>query len=818
MMHGDRPTLAGEYWERPIHRHGGPQADFGYAPQPPPQPPQGPGFGPYGVPVYAAPTQYGPVPLQWQQPQPQPKGPDGEASEVLRNVPITLPILKDVSEPQAALRAGDWLSELMPLISDVSEGARVWWAGLVQRAQDAYNTWLTAGPMDRMAVQPDLQVENKYVRLESRVLSMLLAAVPQTVKQEAISLREMTCVQLVFRILKLYQPGGLNEKSTILNNLTQTTAAKSAAEAGEMLRQWRRQLLRARELGLHVPDPSLQVSALSEVMRTVIAKEHQASSRISNFRMTHMVDVAPTQLTAENYLQMLIAEADHLHHGTLTKASPTSGNPKINVVNAAGDKGGGKKGSPGKKGYGNNAESSGFGGGTGACRHWGSSGGCLRGDKCRYAHEWNNLHDKEKRCWKCSGLNHLAQDCMAGEKTIASPGDKGSKGSPKGKGKTKDGKNDKGKGKGRDQPAGGVDQSSKGSQPQVAQIQQQPQVAQTQQQPQVAQTQQQPQVAQTQRQPQVAQVQQRPQVAQVQQPQVQQVQQQAQPSVMGEVASLLKTMRTTSTTPRVLAVVTDNNQGVLLDLGATHILRGPYDETEWLQASPTEVQTATGKTQLRMSKTSRSLLTKDDLQPIVPLGMLTQHGCKMRWHRDGCALTHAKLGEVKVTVRDNCPYVTNDVGMKLIRELETAEKSKQLMLRSLEVAGWKQEDKDMADKLKKLFPETPVELLQPMVSKAGDEARLPWNRHQRRRFKKAKGVVLNLFSGPDQAWWSKRMPHDVEVVNVDLLRRQDLLDSAVWHFLLQFVRSGRVVAVLAGPPCIEQYQLPVTGLMEDRGL
>ena len=156
----------------------------------------------------------------------------------------------------------------MQLISDASEGARVWWTGLVQRAQDAYTTWLTAGPMDRMAVQPDLQVENKYFRLESRVLSKLLAAGPQTVKQEAVSLREMmTCVQLAFRILKLYQPGGLNEKSTILNNLTQTTTAKSAAEAGEMLPQWRRQLLRARELGLHVPDPLLHVNALSEVMQ-----------------------------------------------------------------------------------------------------------------------------------------------------------------------------------------------------------------------------------------------------------------------------------------------------------------------------------------------------------------------------------------------------------------------------------------------------------------------------------------------------------------------------------------------------------------------
>eukprot|EP00435_Cladocopium_sp_Y103_P030955 s2011_g7.t1 len=190
------------------------------------------------------------------------------------------------------------------------------------------------------------------------------------------------------------------------------------------------------------------------------------------------------------------------------------------------------------------------GGSAGVCKHWGSSAGCLKGDKCTYAHDWNNLNDKDKRCWKCSGLEHMAKDCTAGEKSTASPGDKSSKGSPKGKGKSKDGKNDKGKGKGRDKPAGGVDQSSKDSQPQVAQMQQ-PQAQQGQQQATVTPASEQS--------------------------------QQAQPSVIGEVASLLKTMRTTSTTPRVLAVMVDNNQGVLLDSGATHILRGPYDESEWMQ-------------------------------------------------------------------------------------------------------------------------------------------------------------------------------------------------------------------------------------------
>jgi hypothetical protein len=50
-------------------------------------------------------------------------------------------------------------------------------------------------------------VESRYKRLEARVLTMLLAAVPAMVKQEAISTRELTCVQLIYKVLRQYQPG-----------------------------------------------------------------------------------------------------------------------------------------------------------------------------------------------------------------------------------------------------------------------------------------------------------------------------------------------------------------------------------------------------------------------------------------------------------------------------------------------------------------------------------------------------------------------------------------------------------------------------------
>eukprot|EP00435_Cladocopium_sp_Y103_P057418 s652_g19.t1 len=483
-------------------------------------------------------------------PRTPPRRCEGEAPDALRNVPITLPTLKDVAEPQAALRAG----ELMPLMSDVSEGARVWWSRTVQRAQDAYAMRLTAGPIDRMAVQPNLQVETKYVRLEPRVLSMLLAAVPQTVKQEAISLREMTCVQLVFRILKLYPPQGLNEKSIILSNLTQTTAAKSAAEAGEMLRQWRRQLLRARELGLHFPDPLLQVSALSEVMRTVVVKEPQASFRISNFRMTHMVDAAPT--------------AAH------SRELPAD----VNYVNAAGDKGGGKKELLARKATATMlmevvlVEELG-------CASTGVHVQAVSRATSAPTPMTGTTSTSTTRTSDVGSVlvwNTWPRTALLVKRVLQVLVTKSPKGSPKGKGKTKDGKNDTGKSKGRDKPAGGVDRPSKDSQLQVAQIQQ-PQVQQGQQQAAVTP------------------------VSEQTQP--------AQPSVIGEVASLPKTMRTSSTTPSMLAAMVDNNQGVLLDSGAMHIPRGPYDETEWMQAIPTEVQTATGKTQLRMSQVSRSLLT-----------------------------------------------------------------------------------------------------------------------------------------------------------------------------------------------------------------
>ena len=338
----------------------------------------------------------------------------GDGIEKLRGIPITLPKLLDVTEPRSALGAGDWLSEIQPLIADVSENAKAWWKTVMDEANRAYQVWLAAGPLEKLQVAPMVVNAEAFSRLESRVVSMLLGSLPASLKQEVIALREVTCVQIIFRVLRQYQPGGLNERAATLTSLTKTVSAKTPNEAVEGLRAWYRNLLRARELALVIPDPLLQTGALTDIMKNMLQKDPQAAFRVSSFRMMRQVDTAPTQQVVEEYLHLLIAEADLMVHQRTGGADE----PKVKVMS------------------------------TVACRHWGSEGGCYRGKSCTFSHDWQNVVDANQRCWVCSAKGHGSRDCPNNNKpgkggTPKKDDEKGSKGTPKGKDKGKSG----GKGK-----------------------------------------------------------------------------------------------------------------------------------------------------------------------------------------------------------------------------------------------------------------------------------------------------------------------------------------------------------------------------------
>jgi hypothetical protein len=116
----------------------------------------------------------------------------------------------------------------------------------------------------------------------------------------------------------------------------------------------------------------------------------------------------------------------------------------------------------------------------------------------------------------------------------------------------------------------------------------------------------------------------------------------------------------------------------------------------------------------------------------------------------------------------------------------------------------------MTVKMKQEFPGLPDHLMMKLIPhlemvRAEDfGARLPWNRHKRRRLLRAKKIILHIFAGPDSKYWEKQCASaDTEILCVDIggSHPANLHDKNVYGFLLALCASGRVRAIVGGPPC-----------------
>ena len=114
--------------------------------------------------------------------------------------------------------------------------------------------------------------------------------------------------------------------------------------------------------------------------------------------------------------------------------------------------------------------------------------------------------------------------------------------------------------------------------------------------------------------------------------------------------------------------------GVLLDAGATHILRAPTSQEEWQSAKETVAQTATGDCILRQAESGVLLTNDGDVAPIIPLGELVAQGGVIDWRPGQCRLRHPRAGTLTVKVVANCPYVSAEDGKRLMACLEEEKK------------------------------------------------------------------------------------------------------------------------------------------------
>ena len=677
---------------------------------------------------------------------------------------VELPTLQELSESEIGpLIAGDWLTTIGPFLRDMSSSSSLWWDEVLNVAGALYRVWLNSEPMERLRlvpVAPPAFQRPPWLRIEQRGSVALLKAIPDSIRAELVSQREVGSVSIIFKILRVYQPGGLGERTTLLKQLVDQKIPAALGEWLTSLRAWRRWLTRVQELEIQPPDLVLLLATLDRYAANLAKHSSQVAFRLQVTRAALRIDVAPTEHGIQQFAESLLAEGEAAFHGG--SPAPIKDSVKIKALDGDGgvkDDGGkprdhkdktkdhadpkdtkdsktGKTDAKISKG-----DSKGSASDKPVCRYFLSETGCKKGQKCSFPHEWKGI-SKQGRCWNCGSSQHMKPDCPV-------------KDVPKVKKEVgEDHKSKEGGGKG-GEVGGGMPGEASSS--------------------------------------------------------VAFVPPSVQPSedLVKEAVQLLKSLRPSIKALNMRSVNPKDGVGrALLDGGATHVLRPACSKEEFEKAIPIKVELAAGVTTLRQVEATGTLLTDFDTQIIVPLGKVVRLGYKVKWENDSFELWDPSGKRVEVLLEAGCPTVELKVAKALIGELETYEEDMSRRVAALRAGNpgdlspcvWRW----LAD-LRQMWPEVPDELIArvvPMGKWSGEY--VPLNRCQRQRVMSSSSVILDLFSGPDQSWWKKQLESNTRTVlcidkTVD--SAQDLLSDQLTGFLAEVCEKGVVDVVLGGPPC-----------------
>ncbi|CAE7800726.1 GIP [Symbiodinium sp. CCMP2592] len=306
----------------------------------------------------------------------------------------------------------------------------------------------------------------------------------------------------------------------------------------------------------------------------------------------------------------------------------------------------------------------------------------------------------------------------------------------------------------------------------------------------------------------------------------------------------LKTMKVDGTKEAKAA----DDSGVLLDSGATHVLRAAHDQVEEDNTKAVSVTLAGDEQRILKQAPSGSILLsaedKDRVQPIVPFGaMIDVLGCTLKWSKGGFTLIHPRHGRIRTRLRAGCPEMTDaaqaaeiiaELEMKKVEELRQRAEGLQQRLNAVRMMEVKQEDwrQNLAayaqegcvvDGLQVLFkspifkdlPEAVTGTMIPNVEVTDEKGweylkSLPLCRRLRKRLMRSKAWILNMYGGktakadPVQALTGQINPRtntEVVVVNVDVLLNGGWsMVGPAYKALMWGAMSSRVKAVLGAPP------------------
>ena len=672
--------------------------------------------------------------------------------EIVRQV-AELPVLHPLHGSTSQLQLGDWLLLVQPMVADLTTTSDIWWDRMMTEVEKWYQDHQAMAPLERVKHEPvppsSLSVP-KWAKLERRMATLLLKAIPEVQKDELVATKRLSVFAILAHLHVTYCPGGISEKQMLLRNLEDPTEPGNLHDTVVGLRRWLRWRARAQEIGATEPDPSILVKGLNRLTKRVLDGNESLRFRVSLARNALQVDTNPNALSVSQFATHLIAEIEQLslaekRSGATTKKEENKVK-KMEEINKRVKGGEGKLKEMEVKPL---------------CKFFLSEAGCRRGRDCKWSHDQK---DEQKRCYLCGSTKHLAPTCPTKENS----GGAAPNSPPKVKKEKEEEKDPKGEEGGRG--SGGQDdekmdellaeankmlkamKDKEASEAKLSRLHQQ----------------------------------------------------------LDEIKKSIKTLKLTRVREAKMGSSQEEEWG-LLDSGATHPLR-PLASTDSLEKfKKVSVSLADGRTTpLLMTESGVMVSTNLQVEPIVPLGMLAGGGCKISWKKHGMKVSHPTKGSLPISIQAGCPQIPKQLALELIQEYE--DRPQEVKQARLVGEAHPEREVEWMKSLVEGHPalaELPDHVKKALVQQPGEWKDLPANRHQRKRLKAAGSVILHLYAGKREGFTLQKALEEhglgSRALEVDLQRGDDhdmaSLDSKAYKGLLRLALDGDLAAVIGGPNC-----------------
>ena len=702
-------------------------------------------------------------------------GSDGGV-EVVRNGIQDLPSLAEWEPTDAPLKMGDWLALLEPIMADLSTTSDMWWRTMVEEMTNWYQTHIKMPPLARAShepVTPDVLMKKQWQRLERRVASLLLRAIPEQQREELVASKRLYVFGILCHLQLVYQPGGLAEKQTLIRNLEDPPEASSLGEAVQTLRRWMRWRQRAREVQTSEPDPTVLIRALTRITGKVLDGNKELNFRLALARSQLLVDTAPTREVVNQFTTHLLAEMEQVSHmekktGSRNTKTETPKVKKVEEEVKTVDRSAEKKIKEIKREDEKTSQKA-------PCRFYMTDQGCRKGKACTWPYVLDETLGTKKRCWTCGSTRHFSTACPTATSTATSSTSSGNTDSH-GAAKVKTVKEELGTTSAtpdvqpkvvgeEEQMKSLIDEANKmlkGLHRRVETPQEEPR------------------------------------------------------ATLENLQRQLDALKSRSPSIRVLRLTKMNaatsEQLALLDSGATHPMRSLDINDKVDQLQRVMVSLADGKkVPMLMSAGGVMISTDMKVEPIIPLGWLAEIGCRISWTKGGLEVKHPTRGILPVTILSGCPQVPRALALELIKEFETNQEN--YLLKTIKVEKERIKNAQVYQWLQEVVLNHPVLSSLPTAIKnqlavePGEWAHLPVNRHRRKRLKQ--GFALHLFAGEQEGYTLEKAMQERKLgqrlLEVDLKRgpEHDLLasDGRTYAALLRAAVDGTIWAVVGGPNC-----------------